>query len=357
MDINYRKICTNLLKDFSPRTSNIIERRFGLKTLKESKLSTGQAGKRETLEAIGQDYGITRERVRQIENEGLSVIKNKIKNYPQVLKEFNKAFDSLGGFKREDLLLSHLGRGEYQNEAFFLLNLYQDFFKVPENDKFYSFWSKKDKNTNIINKVINIAIKELKKRGTTFKLDKLFRSLKGKLSNGELGKNVFNSCLEISKNIEQSPEGEYGLIDWVEINPKGVKDKAYLVLKKEEKPLHFTNIASMIEKLPFSDSKVHTATVHNELIKDPRFVLVGRGLYALKEWGYEPGVVKDIIFKVLKNSNKPLSKDEVLEKVIKQRFVKENTVFLNLHDRNSFRRDSQGRYTVNPFRDSRNREA
>ena len=147
------------------------------------------------------------------------------------------------------------------------------------------------------------------------------------------------------------------MIDWVEINPKGVKDKAYLGLKKKEKPLHFSNIASSIEELPFSNSKVHTATVHNELIKDSRFVLVGRGLYALKEWGYEPGVVKDVIFKVLKNSNKPLSKDEVLEKVIKQRFVKENTVFLNLHDRNSFKRDSQGRYTVNPVRDSRSEEA
>ncbi len=336
MEINYRKICTNLLKDISPRTSNIIERRFGLKT----------PGKRETLEAIGQDHNITRERVRQIENEGFSVIKDKIKNYPQVLEELNKTFDSLGGFKREDLLLSYLGREKYQNEAFFLLNLYQDFSKIPENDESYSFWSKKDKNTNIINKVINIAIKELEKKGTTFELNKLFRSLKSELSNKKLGKNVFNSCLEISKNIEQNPEGEYGLADWVEINPKGVKDKAYLVLKKKEKPLHFSNIASMIEELPFSDSKVHTATVHNELIKDSRFVLVGRGLYALKEWGYEPGVVKDIIFKVLKNSNKPLSKNEVLEKVIKQRFVKENTIFLNLHDRNNFKRDSQGRYTI-----------
>jgi DNA-directed RNA polymerase delta subunit len=120
-----------------------------------------------------------------------------------------------------------------------------------------------------------------------------------------------------------------------------------LVLKKEEKPLHFAQVANLIEKLPFPSQKgVHVATVHNELIKDPRFVLVGRGLYALTEWGYTPGVVKDIILKTLKESKKSLSKKEVLGKVLEQRFVKENTVALNLQDRNYFVRDAQGRYKI-----------
>jgi len=96
----------------------------------------------------------------------------------------------------------------------------------------------------------------------------------------------------------------------------------------------------------FSLRKIHIATVHNELIKDPRFVLVGRGLYGLKEWGYEPGVVKDIILKVLQKSKKPLSKEEVFKGVLEQRIVKENTIFLNLQNKNYFSKDSQGRYTI-----------
>ena len=111
--------------------------------------------------------------------------------------------------------------------------------------------------------------------------------------------------------------------------------------------MHFSNVASLIEKLPFDfQNKTHTATVHNELIKDERFVLVGRGLYALKEWGYEPGVVKDIILKTLRDSKESLSKKEILDKVSEQRFVKENTIALNLQDRDYFVRDSQGRYTI-----------
>jgi len=129
------------------------------------------------------------------------------------------------------------------------------------------------------------------------------------------------------------------LLDWPEINPRGVKDKAYIVFKKIGKPLHFDEVARLIE-----GSLVQT--VHNELIKDPRFVLVGRGIYALEEWGYFPGQVKDVILKILKEEGKPLTKEEILEKVRKQRLVKENTVFLNLSNKKHFLRNSQGKYEV-----------
>ena len=99
--------------------------------------------------------------------------------------------------------------------------------------------------------------------------------------------------------------------------------------------------------LPFSSPrKANIATVHNELIKDSRFVLVGRGLYALKEWGYEPGVVKEVIAKVLRAEDKPLTKEEVFQKVLKQRLIKENTILLNLQDKSCFFKDEAGRYTI-----------
>ena len=177
-----------------------------------------------------------------------------------------------------------------------------------------------------------------------FKKDKKTFSLEELEKNN---KDVFASCIGISKEIQKNPEGKYGLRNWLEINPRGIKDKAYLVLKKKEEPLHFTQIASLIEETVFSNQKkVHTATVHNELIKDNRFILVGRGLYALKEWGYETGVVKDIILKSLKQAKRPLTKDEIVDKVLKQRFVKENTVLLNLQNRQYFVRDEKGRYNI-----------
>jgi hypothetical protein len=85
------------------------------------------------------------------------------------------------------------------------------------------------------------------------------------------------------------------------------------------------------------------ATTHNELIKDSRFVLVGRGLYALSEWGYMSGVVKDVIKNIIENDG-PLTRDKIVEKVLKERYVKENTILVNLQNPKYFRRDKEGRY-------------
>jgi len=156
------------------------------------------------------------------------------------------------------------------------------------------------------------------------------------------------SYVEISKEILKGPEGLYGLKEWPEVNPKGIKDKAYLVFKKEEKPLHFTEVATLINNSSLFNSPktVISQTVHNELIKDQRFVLVGRGLYALKEWGYAPGVIKEVIARTLKEARHPLAKEEVVDKVLQQRQVKPNTILLNLQNKKYFLKNSQGKYFI-----------
>lgn len=329
MKYNYQKICADCVKGLPQRTVDVVERRFGLKT-----------GQKETLETIGQSYDITRERVRQIETEGFSKIKPRIKENQKLFKYFEQVLASFGGLKKEDDLLQVLAGNKFQNHVFFLLTNGDDFSKTPEDNDFYSFWVIKKEPIKQAKNLIRSTIKRFKKEKKVFSLGEL-------LKDQNLNKDVFLSYISISKEIQKNPEEKFGLRNWLEINPRGVKDRAYLVFKKEEKPLHFADVASLIEKLPFPcQNKTHTATVHNELIKDERFVLVGRGLYALKEWGYEPGVVKDIIIKTLKSSDKPLSKKEILNKVSEQRFVKENTIALNLQDRDYFTRDSQGRYTI-----------
>lgn len=337
MKINYQKICSELIRDLPQRTADVIERRFGLK-----------GGEKETLEHIGQNYNITRERVRQIESEGFNHILPKIEDYKEMFVEFDETIQSFGGLKKEEELLDFLGEGKLNNCVYFLLTIAKKFNRFQEDENFHSFWTKDENLVKGAKKVIESAIKTLEKYGKPVELDKIYE-IEGKQAAKILGesKSAFVSTIEISKRIKTNPEGLFGLNNWVEINPKGIKDKAYLVFKKYEKPLHFSEVAFQIEKLPFNgERKVHTATVHNELIKDPRFVLVGRGLYALAEWGYQPGVVKDIITKVIQESKKFLTKEEITEKVLSQRFVKENTILLNLQDKGHFVRDEKGRYNV-----------
>ena len=122
-----------------------------------------------------------------------------------------------------------------------------------------------------------------------------------------------------------------------------MRDYAYLAVKKHGSPLHFREVSSLIEKM--FNRAAHVATTHNELIKDPRFVLVGRGMYALKEWGYSAGVVRDVIRNSLRDSG-PLTRDQIVEKVLKERHVKPGTVVVNLQNQKYFKRGKDGRYTL-----------
>jgi len=321
MLFNYQKICLNLLKDLPQRQKEVIFRRFGLKN-----------GQRETLELIGESYGITRERVRQIVRDGILNLKPKTEKYQKIFQHFQKYLKNRGGLKKEEILLKELGGENQKPQVYFLLTLGENLQRFGETEDFYSLWLIDQDSLKRAEEITDSLFQRLKKLGKSLTLKEIssFISLK---------KPVLISYLEISKKIQRNSEGLFGLLDWPEINPRGVKDKAYIVFKKIGKPLHFAEVARLIE-----GSLVQT--VHNELIKDPRFVLVGRGIYALEEWGYFPGQVKDVILKILKEEGKPLTKEEILEKVRKQRLVKENTVFLNLSNKKHFLRNSQGKYEV-----------
>jgi len=338
-NINYKKISENLLKGLPERTQSIIERRFGLK-----------GGERETLEAIGQSYEITRERVRQIADEGLLQCKKKIESQKEVFLALDSALRNFGDIKKEDALLEFIGGNKHQNPVYFLLTLANGFNRAQDDDNFHSFWTKNKEAVSFAKKTVELTLNKFKTEKKLFSLDELFEAQKQELDKKfgkKITKNIFASYIELSKNIEKNYEGKLGIRNWIEVNPKGIKNKAFLVLKKENKPLHFTQVATYIDNMfNSSEKKAHSATVHNELIKDDRFVLVGRGLYALREWGYIPGVVKDVIFTILKNEGKPMAKEEIMEKILKQRMIKENTVFLNLQDKERFLRDEQGKYTI-----------
>lgn len=328
MNFNYSRICQELLRDLPQRQKEIILRRFAL----SAEASSEGGVKGETLESIGKNYGITRERVRQIEKEGFLKLKSKTESLRKIFQYFSKYFKTQGGLKKEAILLEQLGGKNYKPQVYFLLTLGPNFERFGETDDFYSLWTVSRDSLNLAKKVLDSFYHQLKKANQLL-------TLKDLNSICSLPSAHLTSYLEISKKIQRNSEGFYGLKDWPEISPRGVKDKAYLVFKKEKRPLHFTEVARLVE-----GSLVQT--VHNELIKDPRFVLVGRGIYALKEWGYSPGQVKDVIFAILKEERKPLTKEEILERVLKQRLVKENTILLNLSNKKYFLRDPQGRYRV-----------
>lgn len=322
---NYQTIChSNLLKVLPDRHREVISRRFGLGA---AGVDPRQGrGERETLESIGESFGVTRERVRQIEEDALRRLNGAISApmVQNIFQDFLRYFKGARSLKKEDMALQDLGGKKFQNHVLFLLTVAKSFHRYGETPDFYAFWAI-DKNAfDTAQRLINDFTNQLKNKITPMALPR----------------EIPASYIEISKNILKGSDGAYGLKDWPEINPRGVKDKAYLVMKKEGKPLHFTKVANLIGKGAL------VQTVHNELIKDLRFVLVGRGLYALREWGYEPGFVKDVIASVINNAGGKLDKDEIVDGVLKQRQVKPNTILLNLQNQKYFIQNSEGEYTI-----------
>lgn len=329
---NYKEICNNILSTLPQRQRQVLERRFGL-----------VGAQRETLQKIGDGFGVTRERVRQVESEAFSKLRQQEgdKNLKRVFIQFVQYLKAQGGLKREDILLAELGNDGSANHVLFLFTLGADFHRISEDNIVYSFWTT---TPDISDKAKMLVV------GVAKKLRKIAKPLTSdKVLSGSENKTLLLRAIEIAKEIEEGPLGDIGLVSWPEIKPRGVRDAAFLCLKKEEKPLHFREIAISSGKLHgefFTKRKILPQTVHNELIRDARFVLVGRGVYALKEWGYEEGTVKDVISKILKKAKQPLSRQDIVKLVLAQRVVKPNTVFLNLNNQTDFRKDTEGRYFV-----------
>lgn len=327
-----------LLAAAPERARDVLTRRFGL----------GAVAERETLEAIGDRSGITRERVRQIEAAGLDAVRasKAFKEAQAAFDELARFIETLGAIAPEDELLSMLAKDEKGRNRFrFLLVVGSGFMRERETDDFLARWHVDTATARKIHDALSslytsLSDEEVIPEGEL--LDRFLDELK-EVNDAYKNEEILKRWLSISKRIGKNPLAEWGRSHAPAIRTKGIRDYAYLTIKRHGKPMHFADVAKAISSL-FS-KKAHIATTHNELIKDPRFVLVGRGLYALTEWGYKPGVVRDVIREVLAEKG-PMKKDEVIDHVKKARFVKDNTILVNLNDSRYFKRLKDGRYAA-----------
>jgi DNA-directed RNA polymerase delta subunit len=325
-----------LLSVLTKRAQDVIVSRYGL----------GSKATRLTLDAIGKKYGITRERVRQIENHSLAAIR-KSKAYKELEGDFSELkglIVELGGIVSEKDLLKHLSKDpSTQNHFHFLLVIGEDFRREKEDDEFKHRWHVDPELSKKIESALRKLYTKLSDDELVFEGDLIdnfleeVRDLNDKYKNEE----VIKRWLSISHKIDKNPLGEWGKASSPNVNAKGMRDYAFLVIRKHGSPIHFKEVAKAIGQ--YFDKKAHVATTHNELIKDPRFVLVGRGLYALAEWGYMSGVVKDVIKKIIEKEG-PLTKEKIVEKVLKERYVKENTILVNLQNPKFFKKDKDNKY-------------
>jgi len=319
------------------REKEIISRRFGLN------------GNKETLEQIGEMLSITRERVRQLEKAILirlqiSAEENEIPELAAAEKILIRNLTEMGRVaKLNDLADKVYGRTTTASERtgiYFIATFSKNLTVIEDNDKY--------------NAAIGIAEygDSLAIRGRVDEIVRIIKENKQPMTIEELDSKLnyehpdhIKATLSISKLLA-TLNGVYGLVKWPAVNPKNIRDKIFVILEGRKEPMHFSDIANEIAISSFKRKNVTVQAIHNELIKDERFILIGRGIYALSSWGYKKGTISDIIKSILEKSDKPLSREEIVKQVLKTRKVKETTILLNLQNKKLFKKVDKNSYTV-----------
>lgn len=317
------------------REREIIARRFGLYDRKE------------TLEQIGELLGITRERVRQLEKAIMIRLRiaaeDNLPHVERLEKIFIRHLYDLGNVARLSDLSARATKENTERERAhiaFVAELAPRLSVVEENDQYHhSIGLKEHHDEKTIKKHVDQLVEVIKKHGEPLTTEELHEKV-----NHNHPDHV-RALASVSKNLANLQE-KWGLAKWPTVNPKNIRDKIYVILQQNGKPMHFSDIAKAIKDSDFKRKDVTTQAIHNELIKDGRFVLIGRGIYALKEWGFKKGTVADIISDILRKEGGPLHRDEIVKRVLKHRQVKETTILLNLQGKQQFKRVAKATYAL-----------
>jgi len=318
------------------REREIVSRRFGLFERKE------------TLEQIGELLSITRERVRQLEKAVVARLKasaaaGEIPHIEEFQDHICGVLKGKGGLMRIAVLTEQLGIAESRLEQArlaFIAQLCPKLVVIEEDDTHYLSVAAETIYDGQVRTMVAGIVEAVKELGEPSKIEAVANK------SGVVTDIAQAEALARASKQLATLHGLWGLVKWPVVNPKNIRDKIYVILKEHGKHMHFNDIASSIKDSSFKRKDVTTQAIHNELIKDKRFVLVGRGIYALKEWGYEKGTVADIISEILRKEGKALHRDEIVKRVLKSRYVKETTILLNLQGKNQFKRVAKATYVL-----------
>lgn len=333
---NIRQYFDQVLSSLSEKERDVIERRIWLR------------GNRETLQSIGNSFSpnITRERVRQIEDAGIKKVGRIIKatELSSIQEKAKELLELHGGLMTRDKLVGALVKemnlSKDVNSHILEVIVQSDFDILKSKPRLgtQTYFFLPNITRKHIDSVHTSAVKTLKKKKDVMEQSELYGAISESLGEtlGDLGTPFIDSVMDVFDDIVKWEDTLIGLTRWKILNPKTLKDKSIYVMKKEKVPMHFVDISNKISEYLWETVKVNT--IHNELIRNEEFILIGRGIYALKEWGFKPGTVLDVISDVLRKEWDAMSTDEIIKRVLKVRDVKKTTIYMNLQNKNVIER-------------------
>lgn len=327
-NINIQNSVEDLILVLNDKEKNVLTKRFSLDN--KSK---------ETLEKIWWRFNITRERVRQIENNALNKLKRVVKS--SNLSELNKRAEEIilneWWVILEEKLISSLLNELKDNKAvdWNLIKLSLSInWEICSNQRWSElkkFWKFNEVKNEDIDKINAAWYNILKEKWDLINHDEITSTIisLNLFHNKKPTSKFISSCLSLENRISET-EWNFWLMEWGFVNPKSIKDKAKIILEKNWEPMHFIDIANKIAEVWFNKKSVTNQAVHNELIKYNDFVLMWRWLYWLKQWWLISWTISDVVESIIDKHWEPMKKRDIIDEVLKIREVKIWTISLNL---------------------------
>jgi len=289
-----------LFLNLSDKEIEVIHSRFGL------------TRKRKTLSTIGSIYGISRERVRQIEERAIKKIYSDFADNNQIQQIFYKVRLLAKKITPLDAIdnLSNI----YINEGVvrLLLRIEKEDFCIFEDDNLIKSFLIQKKERSKIDKLLNKLIECLN-------YQKSYVPIKEFVDH-------FNICEEFILSIEKLEVNNGSIVIRTNKNIFNIslRDRVKDVLEKYGKPMHIKDIS---EK-----SGIKLSRILGRSGQLSGIINVGKSIYALKEWGYIKGTTADIICYYLNNEGIPMHYLKIVRLIKKQKQYKTSTVYAALQN-------------------------
>lgn len=344
-----------------------IQRRFGLEGL--NKL---------TLDEIGQAYGVTRERIRQIEEKALKALKDALleKRYsgksfhvqPEIINFVRALFEAVAreakGFVSETELMSRVEEiikvkaDKHKDILGLLFNLFglnPLNIDAYESDQIWEY-GKTDQG-----KVLEECLKQIdnllnfEQTEPMDEFDVLVKINARLPKNKKIDSLQLHKFLELCGSIEKRVDGLYqGKFEFL----KSRSVQFERVLREAGKPLHFEDITREVNNRLVSKGlkKLESRNISNIMSSDERFVAVGStGLRGLKSWeNVELGNIVDLMEECLISLNRPATEQEIYDYIAGKRPVSDKSISIYLSNQDCFQKAGFKKWGLSTWAETQN---
>jgi hypothetical protein len=335
--VGIKSFVVEMLTILPERQRNVLADRYGL-----------WDGIAETLQDIGDKLGLTRERIRQIEEKGLKRIR-RLHGHGTIGKfiagsiRFHLESDEVGscGVLSEEEALTVLAAADTTEEAGLAVEFLQDIDSPGESllarslievePGVYSVTEDAASNYKPVLRLVELSLQQHEKPLTENALFEEIRSRAGRdLTPGEL--RIESRVLSISSRVSYLPGGTVTLSEWKQFKEQDAPSVAEAALRLLGRPAHFREITLKVATLFGGKGMQNARTIHNALItKRKSFVWVRPGTYGLAAWGLKrPPFIKDRLIELLSEARYPLPYWHLKEKVLEACNCKEDSVRMTL---------------------------